>query len=216
MRTPLLTPVLALVVLASSAFAHDKNRQDKPWYFQFGGGAILFTQPVSNNPGGEVGYDAGWDLTWALGRDMGGGERWGWSLELEGYFGQALAKDEDLLNVPGAVARKAKMLAWLGNAVLDYHLSDRTALYLGGGVGYANRINFETFDQGNLDQQDTSGLAYTIKTGVKYNLGGRYDVLVGYRYVGTESLSVKNLANNSTFDIEPANHMLEVNVRFGL
>jgi len=218
MRTPLLSAVSALVLFAPSTFAHDKNKEEDPWYFQFGVGAVFYMPSVDDNPGGSVDWDLGWQTNWAIGYDLGAfsGDKWGWSVEFEGYFSQVEIDDSDILNVPGANDRKSKNLAWLGNVVFDYHFTEQYAWYFGGGIGWASRIKFETWDQGAFNNVDTDGIAYTFKTGLKYNLGGRYDVLIGYRFFGTEDVEIENVNNNTSFDIENYQHSLEIDVRFGL
>ena len=217
MRTPLLSTVTALVLFASSTFAHDKTNNEDPWYIQYGAGLIFHMPEVDDNPGGTVDWDAGWDITLAVGRDMGGlGENFGWSLEGEVYFSQIEVESGDLINVAGANDRKSKTLAWMANAIFDYHFSDQFAWYFGGGIGYASRTKFETWDSGNFNQKDTDAVAYQFKTGIQYLLGGRYSFLLGYRLFATEDLEIENQANNSSFDIENIQHSLEIGVRFGL
>jgi len=219
MRTPLLSAIAALVVFAPGAFAHDKNNETDPWYIQYGIGAVIGMPSVDDNPGGSVEWDAGWDITLGLGRDMGKigkSGKWGWSLEAEGLFSQVEIDSGDLLKVPGANDRKSTTLAWLANAVFDYHFTEQFAWYFGGGIGWASRTKFETWDQGSFNQVDTSGVAYQFKTGIKYNLGGRYDFLFGYRLFATEDLEIENINNGSSFDIENIQHSLEVGVRFGI
>ena len=218
MRTPLLSAVTALVLFAPSTFAHDKNKEEDPWYFQFGAGAVFYMPEVDDNPGGTVDWDWGFQTSFGIGYDLGelSGDKWGWSAEFEGYFSQVEVDSDDLLNVPGANDRKSKNLAWLVNLIFDYHFSEQSAWYFGGGIGWANRVKFETWDQGNFDNSDTDGFAFTFKTGYKYNLGGRYDFLIGYRLFATEDIEIDNLANNTSFDIENVQHSIELAVRFGL
>jgi len=218
MRTPLLAASTALVLFAPTAFAHDKNKEEDPWYFQFGGGAVFYMPSVDDNPGGTVDWDLGWQTNWAIGYDLGAlsGDKWGWSIEGEMYFSQVEIDDGDILNVAGANQRKAKNLAWFGNLIFDYHFTEQYAWYFGGGIGFASDIEYETWDQGLYTNEDNDGVAYQFKTGLKWNLGGRYDFLLGYRFYATDDFEIRNTANNSTFDIENYQHSIEVDVRFGL
>jgi opacity protein-like surface antigen len=219
MRTPLLSAITALVLFAPGALANDKNKDESPWYIQYGAGVVLYIPSVDDNPDGTVDWDAGWEVNAALGYDLGslfGSDKWSWSLEAEGIFSQIEVDGDDIIKVPGSKDRNNKGYAWLGNVILDYHFTEQTAWYFGGGIGWEWRRKFETWDQGNYDQPDTNGLAYQFKTGLKYNLGGRYDVMIGYRLFATDEYKIKVLSNNTDFHIDNIQHSLEVGVRFGL
>jgi len=219
MRTPLLSAVSAILLLAPGAFAQQRNEEDHKWYTQYGVGWLIYQTPVDNNPGGDVDWNTGFETAAAVGYDMGpltDSGKWSWALEGEFYYSQTDIDSNDVTKVPGASDRKQKGIAWLGNLIIDYNFTEQTSWYFGGGLGWSPRTKLEPWDQGIYDQKDTSALAYQFKTGLRYNLGGRYDFMLGYRFYATEDLKIDNQADNSSFDIENYQQSIEATVRFGL
>lgn len=218
MRTPLLPAFSVLLLLAPGAFAQNRDKEDNPWYIQYGVGWLVYQADVDNNPGESVDWNTGFETAAALGYDFGpftDSGKWGWALEAEFYYSQTEIESSDVVNVPGTDDRKQKGIAWLGNVIIDYNFTDQTAWYFGGGAGWSPRTKFEPWDQGNFDQDDDSMFAYQFKTGLKYNLGGRYDFMLGYRFYATEDIEIDSQVG-SDFDIENYQHSVEATVRFGL
>lgn len=207
MRTsPILTVVL-LTLVAPTALAHDKSRENDPWYLQMGLGMNFA------NATGAVDFDPGLFSALALGYDMGGGDRFGWSLEIEGIYNYWTVDENDL---PLGADDGVSELSWWGNAVGDYHFSDKLAFYLGGGVGWVSRIKYDTFDAGSFSQQDKDAVAWQIKTGFKYHMGGLTDFLIGYRYMVSDDLEVTDTLLSQTFDVENEKHIVELGFRWGI
>ena len=216
MRTSFLLPALALLAVAPPAFAHDEHRSQDPWYLQFGlGGA--FGNSVDSPLGGEVRFDPGFMGSLAVGRDMGKffSDRLGWALEFEGVFTSYRVKEEDLVPF-GTQADGVEEVSWMGNLIFDVHFNRSTALYFGGGLGFASSISYDTFDTGNFTQVDDSGVAFNLRAGFRWHLGGLLDFILGYRLQGTEDLKVRNNITTNTFDLENTRHVIEAGMRWGL
>jgi opacity protein-like surface antigen len=210
MRIPFLP--FALVLLGSSLFAHD---EDGRWYVQFGLGGV-FSDKAEDVPGGTVDFDPGYDVSAALGRHLPLSERFGLDLEIEGYYQNFTVDEDDILQIPSAVEDDAVTLAWMANAILEWHFTPQFALYAGGGLGYATTADYDAWDSGNLEQVDDDGAAFQGKVGFLYELGGSYDFLLGYRYFRTEELEIENLVTGQTSDIDVGQHVVEATFRWGL
>jgi opacity protein-like surface antigen len=215
MRTfPILT-ALALTLLAPSVLAQDKHGEDDPWYLQMGLGAV-WVEPVDSPLGGgaEVDFDAGIFGSLALGRDLGTVGPLGVAVEAEGLYAYSTTDEADLVPF-GTTEDGANLVAWMGNVVFDWQFGDEFAWYFGGGAGFATQAQFETFDNANFSQVDDNGFAAQLKTGLEYHLGGLIDFLIGYRFIATEDLEIRNNTNLSTFDVENFRHVLELGFRWG-
>ena len=200
MRTPLLSTFLVLFFTAPAVLAQDKNWKDKPWYLDFGTGAVLQSDQ------GGVGYEPGFMFSLAVGRHLGGTERLALSVEAEGLFTVNRFDENDLL--PG-VDTDVKALGLMLNGMADYYFNDTLALYGGLGLGFVPRIEIDLLDQTGVAYDDST-FAWQFMFGVRWRLGGRYDAILGYRYFAPTTLST------GTGDYDPQQHILEVGVRFGL
>jgi len=103
----------------------------------------------------------------------------------------------------------------MANLMGDYPLSSEVSLYFGGGAGYATNIKMDTFDDGNLEQNDNDKFAGQGKVGFRWNLGDRYDVSIGYRYFRTEDVEIEDVVTGDTDDVEFSNHVAEIGFRWG-
>ena len=214
MRISLFPAALALPLLASPLFAHDPGSDDD-WYLQLGIGFVNTTD-VDDSPGGTVSFDTGYDFSLALGKHLRDSGSTGMAVELEGILVNFKTDEQDLLSVPSAVSDDGQNMAWLGNLVFDFHASEQFSFYLGGGIGYATDIEYDTFDSGNLRTNDEDGLAYQAKLGFMYHLGGNYDFLFGYRFFATETVEVEDTTTGATFDIDNMQHIIEFGFRWGV
>jgi opacity protein-like surface antigen len=89
-------------------------------------------------------------------------------------------------------------------------------MYGGLGVGYATLIDYEAFDEGDLQIEDDNGLAVQGRLGFAYNLGGNYDARFGYRYFRTESVDIDNVTSGASDELDIGQHSLELAFRWGL
>lgn len=215
MRTLPTPALLALFLTAPVVHAHDHvedGRADDPWYLQFSVGAVSAAE-TDIPGGGSVDFDTGFSTSLAVGRHVG--ELWGMSLGLE-FEGIHTSFNIDEGELPQFTTNEkgASGTALLGNIVLDCDLSDAVSAYVGGGFGYATKIEFETLDSGGLTQNDDSGTAGQIKAGFRYHLGGLTDVALGYRFLFTEDVEVSG--GGQTEDASFENHIIELAFRWGL
>ncbi|MEW6073784.1 MAG: outer membrane beta-barrel protein [Planctomycetota bacterium] len=194
------------------------NDDDGRWYVQFGAG---FASPAnSTGPIQEIVFDDGFALHGLVGyrlSDPAPETRWGWSAELEGYLSDADIRADGFAEVGASTSEDLTMTAVLLNGIFDWRWSDRVTLYGGGGVGYAPRIDYQSF--GNLDHEfglvDSDAAAWQGKIGLRYRLGASASWVVGYRYLQTEDLAMEDEEIGSSFDLENRQHVLEFGMRWG-
>lgn len=211
MRLPLFPIVLTL--LGTSASAHD---EDDPWYIQFSAGAV-FSEDAEDVPGGTIEFDPGFSLGGVLGYRLIQGEQFGFDLQGEAFYTDFKVDESDLTQIASAIDDDSGAFAWMLNGIAEWHFTEQFAIYGGVGGGFATKIEYDAWDSGNLDISDDNGLAFQGLLGFLYNLGGSYDVLLGYRYFRTEPVDIDNLIppfDSSEIDI--AQHIVEVAFRWGL
>ena len=204
MRIPFL--LFATVLLGSSAWAQD---EDSPYYIEFGVGGVFSSEAEVFDDKFE--FDPGYSLIAAVGREWELGDRLNFEGELEALY-QAFSIDED--DLPVNTPDDAKTFALMLNGVLDYEFTQQYSIYGGLGVGWAKEIEYDTFDSGGAQTDDDDGLAYQGLFGFAYNLGGDYDLRLGYRYFRTEPVDVQ--AGSESSEIDVGQHSLEAVLRWGL
>ena len=209
MRTPLIT-LLTVVGLASTASA-----QDDDWYFQLGLGGV-FPTAAEDVPGGDIDFDQGFGISAAIGKRLGGGEDLGLAVEFESIFTDFKVDERDITAIPSAINDEAGSLAWMLNGRLDWKFSDSLSLYLVGGLGYATTLEYESWDSGNLNLVDEDGFAYQARVGFTFDLGGNYDVSIGYRFFQHEAIEIENTITSETFDLDPIQNHAEITLRWGI
>ena len=211
MRLPLFPIVLTLI--GSGAFAHD---EDEPWYIQFSTGAV-FSEDADDVPGGTIEFDPGFSLGGLVGYHLCQGDKFGFDLQGELFYMDFKVDEGDLTAIPSAIDDNSGAMAWMLNGVAEWHFTEQFAIYGGIGGGFASKIEYDAWDSGNLDIPDDSGLAFQGMLGFLYNLGGSYDVLLGYRYFRTEPVDIENLIPPfDTSEIDIAQHIVEIAFRWGL
>ncbi len=210
MRIPFL--LFATAVLGSSAWAQD---DESPYYFQFGLGGV-FSADAEDVPGGTIAFDPGFSTSLAVGRTFGLSERFDCDLELEAFYQAFQVDEDDLPAIASAVDDDAKTLAFMINGMLDWKFTSQYSLYGGLGVGWAKEIDYSAWDSGSLSIDDDDGVAFQGRFGFAYNLGGTYDVRLGYRYFQTESVEIVDTTANTTDDLEVGQHSIEALFRWAL
>jgi len=209
MRTVSILFALALLGGASSA------QSESPWYVQFGVGA-LFSENAKDVPGGNVGFSPGYAVDLAIGHRHPYSDRFRLNLEFELYHQHFLVDAQDLRAIPSAVEEDNSAFAGLINGLLEWRFTPQYSVYGGFGLGWAKNVSYDAWDSGSLNQVDTSALAYQAKLGFDYNLGGNYDVLLGYRYFRTTPIDIENLVSGQVDSIDIAQHVIEATFRWGL
>jgi opacity protein-like surface antigen len=189
-----------------------------PYYLQLGIGGTS-TNSMSPDEDSSADFDTGLGFSLLAGRNLGHLGDVGVAIEFEGYYSFANVEKKDLGQFTGASGRiratGARSLSFLGNLMFDLPLYEGTSLYFGGGLGIASSIEFDTFDTGNLRQNDTDGLVAQAKVGIKWNLGSRSDFLMGYRYFRSEDLSFTSSVTGDQDEFFEQ-HSLEFNLQWGI
>ncbi len=204
---------IALALLGSTVAAHDEK---DPWYVQFGLGA-LFSDKAEDVPGGNIEFDPGYALSLGFGYRICQGEHFGFDAQLEALYTDFKVDEGDLNAIASAIDDDAGALAWMVNGIAEWYFTRQFAIYGGVGVGWASSIEYDAWDSGNLNVEDDSGLAFQGMFGFLYNLGGTYDVMLGYRYFRTESIEIDDLTpGEPSSDIEVGQHIAEIVLRWGL
>lgn len=113
-------------------------------------------------------------------------------------------------------------LALMANAYVDLDLTEKTSLYIGGGVGGARVSADYHFDvtvvglpAGEIDFVDDEDqvLAYQAKFGLQFDLSEHSELYLGYRYFATDDLSF-NTTDGGTMDQDGlGTHIGEVGYR---
>jgi len=212
MRKPFLA-LLALSFAASTALAQD--REDS-FYLDLAFGAVGADAVDPPGAVGEVEFDTGVATALAVGYPLFQTGDVTWSLEGELYYSYFKLDEDDLGNFPGTKSQGASTSAVMANLVADVPLTSSVSLYLGGGIGYAPNITYDTLDTGSYQQVDTDGSAAQFMIGLSYRLGSQYDFSLGYRYFATSNIDVLETVGNNVDEVEFANNVFELSFRWGL
>jgi len=208
MRIPSL--LFAIPVLGASAFAQESS----DFYIQLGLG-FVGSEDAEGVPGGTVEFDPGYGVSLAVGYDMPVGDHFSFAPEFELYYQNFRVGEDDLTGIPSAVEDDAKTFAFMVNGTLDWNITEQFSWYAGAGVGYATVIEYSAWDSGNLSVTDDSGLAGQFKLGLGYNLGGTYDVRLGFRYFRTEAVEIEDQITGDTDEIDIGQAAIECSLRWG-
>jgi opacity protein-like surface antigen len=209
--------LIASALLGPRAWAHGEEDDNGSWpdYFQLGLGAV-FTSEAEDVPGGDISFDPGFSTGAALGWSKMIGERTGLDLEGELFY-QYFAVDEgDIEGIPSATDENSKIFALMLNGGLDYHFTERYAVYGMLGVGWAKEIDYQPWDSGSLSIDDDDGLAFQARLGMAYGFGGSYDFRFGYRFFKTETIDIEDEVTGETDELDVSQHSLELGFRWGL
>jgi opacity protein-like surface antigen len=211
MRIPSL--LTASLLLGSSAWAqHDESH----FYLQLGLGSVL-SEDAEGVPGGTVSFDPGFSASGTFGYDFWLSERLSFDAGLEAYYQYFKVDEEDLAAIPSAEEDDAKAFALLLNGGLEWRFTPQFSMFAGAGVGWAKEIEYEAWDSGNLNVVDDDGVAFQGRLGCDWNLGGSYDVRLGYRYFRTTPVDIEDaLAPGQTEEIDVAQHSFEIALRWGV
>ena len=210
MRIPSL--LFAIALLGTSAWANDEESR---YYIQFGLGGV-FTSTAEGVPGGSIDFDPGFSTGLAFGRNWALSERLGFDVEAEAFYQYFTVDEEDILAIPSAVDDDAKVFALMLNGIVDWRFTPQYSIYGGVGVGYAKEIQYSAWDSGNLSISDSSAVAFQGRFGFGYNLGGNYDVRLGYRFFKTETLDIEDLITGQVDELDVEQHSVEATFRWGL
>ncbi|WP_374573990.1 outer membrane protein [Phenylobacterium sp.] len=178
-----------VVALAGSASA-----QDAGWYVQGNLGGD-FQSKIDGSPSAKA--KNGWAVSGAGGYALGNGFR---------VEGEALYLDGD---VKGSAGGTAKTWAGFANGYYDFKTNSNFTPFVGAGIGFAN----VKVDGGAVNDDDT-GFAYQLKTGVDYKFNDRLTGEAAYRYLGVTSVTLGSGANRLDGDF--TDQALTVGLRYKL
>ena len=206
---------LIVAALAATSLASPAMAVDKSWYVGLEGG-VMWPQDESVHASGfgdivDVNYKTGIDVDGIVGYDFG------W-LRLEGEVGYKHARHDNYdipqifypgstlgQEVPGSINQVVNPInvdadgstrVWSGmlNALLDANLTERLAIYGGGGVGYhSTRIRID-FGDGPLTLKD-NGFAWQVIAGARYAVSDNVDIGLKYRYFRTDRLNDSDVSS---------------------
>lgn len=157
-----------------------------------------------------------WDA-WRLGLQVG-------CTRYEVKYVDPNSNKRDTVFGPGNVTNsRFTALSVMANLYRDWHLREKTILYLGCGLGVV-RLNYHfldinnTFGRGNGKSydQDKYLLAMQLLCGVAYDLNERWSVSLGYRCMKMESVKYNVIGADDVWPSlkTPFLHALELGLRY--
>ena len=213
----------ALALLATAPSAQDFGEPESPWYFEMGlgFGSAEDSQGVSSADG--IGYDEGYMVRAGLGYnlfDLRDDGKLSFNVEAEYLLLHNSISDSDFSTILSSDGRSLTMNTVMFSGLVDWELSDTTSFEIGGGLGVALNIDFQTEENqfGQFENDDDTAVVAQLRLGMTHKLGGydnhRFDL--GYRYVKSDSLSLTENNVGTSFDIEYGVHVLELGMRWSL
>lgn len=196
--------------------ARDSNEAYQgPTYVSFLAGYAMATDADLNDVGGLSITDVEIDLddAPALGGAIGifqGGKGGGMRFELEGVYREF---DIDGISGLGSTSGSGDLETWtiMGNAYMDFYLTDRWKLYVGGGLGAINLQGDITVSDGTTtitESGDEWEFAYQAMAGLSWNFLDNLTATAGYRLLMFNDPSF----GAATFD-SPLIHGPEIGIR---
>ena len=177
--------------------------------------AGLTTTRDSDGPGEEIDFDEGYAIPVAIGVRFGAddGNAFAFDIELEGIWTDQDASTSGALQA----VTDLSVLGALVNGVGEFALSDRIALYAGGGIGLAELDAGTTTDALNdFDEEDGPFLAWQVKAGLRFWSSGSTAWDIGYRFLNIDDATIDDDLAGASFDLQTEQHVLELGLRFGL
>lgn len=207
----------ALILTAPQASAGGY----KPYVSLFGGASVLTKNPHIETSSGSTNFDLlmnnpGYIIGGTVGVDWGNQIRTEvelsharWTSDRYHYSGTSYA---------GTLNGKSDVSATylLGNAWLDLSHDSRITPYVGGGlgIGWAN-VNAFTDLRGGGDHFNSSGLAFQIGAGLRFNVSDSVTIDAGYRFKDIVGLNYNAAANGDVLtDTSLASHNFQIGLTF--
>lgn len=215
-------PTIGIDLLDPVPFAQDYDEADDDYagvrgdnglYFQglFG----LVTTSNSDGPDEEIDFDEGYQVAGAIGTRFGAddGNALAFDVELEVLWNDQDADNEGVLEAVSDVT----VLAGLLNAIAEFALTERFALYLGAGIGAAGLdIGTESDALNDFDEDDGPFLAWDGKAGLRLWASDDVAWSVGYRYMNIDDAEIDDDVGGASFELQTEQHVIELAVRFQL
>jgi opacity protein-like surface antigen len=198
--------VSAMLVLATSVDADDGL------YAAVGGG-ISFAQDTDFSEQGvtvTAELDTGFLIDGAIGYQLQ-------AFRLEGEF-TYLRNSADKFSAFGVsigADGDQAIMAGLANVYFDIPTQTPWTPYVGGGLGFANvGLNDVSLMGIPVVDDDDSVFAYQVKAGLGYRFSPATDVTAGYRFFGTDDVSLKTVVGDSFQGDGPLLHNFELGLRY--
>jgi len=175
----------------------------------------LVTTSNSDGPDEEVDFDEGWQVGGGIGTRFDGadGDPWAFDVELEVLWNDQDADNEGVLEAVSDVT----VLAGLLNAIAEFALTERFALYGGAGIGLAALdIGTESDDLNDFDEEDGPFLAWNAKAGLRLWASDDVAWSLGYRFMNVDDAEIDDDTGGASFDLQTEQHIVELAVRFQL
>ncbi len=168
MKRLLMFMMFAAIMMATSAQA----AQGKMY---FAGSAGLSIATDVDFPGGNISFDPGWNITGALGYDMG-------MFRVEGEIGYRMIDVDEVTlgGVPFPVDGDVTALTFMANGYYDHDMGSPLTPYVGFGLGF---VDADLEISGTSISDDTE-FAYQFMVGAGYDISSTMVLTGGYRYFG--------------------------------
>jgi len=210
MKRFILTAILALVFITTSAHAADKGM-----YLSGNLGLSIASDSDLSVLGvdiGEISFDPGITIGGAIGYDYG-------NIRAEGEIAYHFW-DMDELTVSGIlpgcpctgpIDGDASALSFMVNGYYDFPVANSSiAPYLGGGIGFAN---VEAGFSGLPDDSDLV-FAYQIMAGIGFEINPSTTLTLGYRYFATTDPGFDSGVPGVDLEATVASHDFSLGARF--
>jgi OmpA-OmpF porin, OOP family len=185
-----------IMIIAAMFMATSAQAADGKMYFALGAGASLPTD-VDDDTGTNISFDPGWNVTGALGYDLG-------MVRVEGEIGYRMFDIDTVtgVGVPPGVTGDVSALTFMANAYYDFDMSSPLTPYLGFGLGVSDAdVEVTAPGLGTLKSGDTE-FSYQFMAGAAYDISSTMALTAGYRFFG--------IADSESPDI----HEFNVGARF--
>ena len=193
----ILVITITFLLLAVPAHASNEVRA----YFTFTGSMDMFEDMTLVNKDSSVVPSAGDSLE----TETGLGFNHSIGYQFKNSFSTELEFSYKGRDFRGAVDGDMTSKAFMANGIYSFNIREFYTPYVGYGIGYAFH---EANLQGYGDRTDTT-LAHQLKIGVDMEFSRRLSLLVGYRYLTTDSPTLPGY-----FTAESSSHGIEAGVKF--
>jgi opacity protein-like surface antigen len=224
-----LAAALAAITLAANAYAQDAGSQasnDKAlttsdgWYFSGSAGLSFLEEQNNRNRSGSVNFDTsganpGFDVTGALGKDLGNGFR------AEGELGyRQIELGHGTVYSPGGTGiatgyatGNSHAVSLMGNGYYDFKFGSPIVPYVGVGIGMADVSMDGVSINGSPAVSDSDlAFAYQAMVGIGYQITPTGTIYTGYRYFATAEPNLSDAAGDR-FHSDFESHNLEIGYR---
>jgi len=194
------------------ALVADRDGRTSPWYWSLGASAV--TTRSSDGPSEDVDFDEGWGAQLAVGRRYFGDsdDAVMFDLELEGLY-----TDQD--SDSDGPLRPIDDLTTAGiffNGLAALAVAERVELFAGGGLGLAwLDVGTRSGSLNSFDDEDGPFFAWQLRAGLRFQVGARSSLEVGYRFLNIDDAEIDDGIGSSGFALETQQHSLGLSIRFG-